>query len=327
MRQFFTVVFGGLLAIVAGIGIAYGGSRAWIAVKPHLPSFFVSIHIPILSDLVASGDHVPGADGTSISGFSRTIRYSAAEEEDIINTAAQMLPQSPTGTITASAYVVRNLTTGEFLIGHNADQLVPVASLTKLVTAIVARKVTDPTERITVGRNVMATYGNTAEFQAGETFTANDLYYPLLMVSSNDAAEAFALAYGRKEFIQQMNDFVQSIGAYHSYFADASGLSPYNISSANDLALILDWIRKNDPHILEITMEKSRTIRAHTWVNPTHFLSWSTYLGGKNGYTPEADRTGALLFAHGSKKEVYSVVVLGSELRDQDVVTLLAKVR
>ncbi len=327
MRQFFTLVFGGLLAIVIGIAIAYGGARAWIILKPRLPSFFVSIHIPILSDLVTSDDPVPGADGTTISGFSRTIRYSAVEEEDVINSANQLLPPSPSGSITASAYVVRNLTTGEFILGQNADQLVPIASLTKLVTAIVARKVTDPDERITVGRNVMATYGNTAEFRAGETFTANDLYYPLLMVSSNDAAEAFALAYGRKDFIREMNDFAQSIGAYRTYFADASGLSPYNISSANDLALIIDWIRKNDPRILEITREKTRTIRAHTWVNPTHFLSWSTYLGGKNGYTPEADRTGVALFAHGPQKEVYAVVVLGSELRDQDVLTLLAKAR
>jgi len=70
-----------------------------------------------------------------------------------------------------------------------------------------------------------------------------------------------------------------------------------------------------------------KIVRSHAWRNPTHFLSWSNYLGGKNGYTPEADRTGVALFSMGASKNVYAVVVLGSESRDADVVKLLAKVK
>ncbi|OHA16585.1 MAG: hypothetical protein A3C79_01495 [Candidatus Taylorbacteria bacterium RIFCSPHIGHO2_02_FULL_45_28] len=321
MKQFFVVVFGGISAIAVGIGIAYSGAYVWGDIKPRL----VSILPVSLSATVASA--IKPTDGTSISGGKRTIRYTASEEENLINAAAQALPAASGKGITAKGYILKNLTLDDVTVEHNPDQLMPIASLTKLATAVVARRLIDPNERIIVGRNVMATYGNTAGFRVGETFKASDLLYPLLMVSSNDSAEAFALAYGRPQFIRAMNDWAQSIGAYRTYFADASGLSSQNVSTVNDLTLMLDWIRKNDPMIIETTALKSKTIRSHTWVNPTHFLSWSYYIGGKNGYTTEANSTGASLFTLGKSKNVYAIVVLGSGNRDADVIKLLEKVR
>jgi serine-type D-Ala-D-Ala endopeptidase (penicillin-binding protein 7) len=325
MKQFFSILFGGLLAILVGIGIAYGGSMLWRTMRTKLPEWRMSIHIPSLSDVSSAVSDV--TDATTISGFARTIRFTADEEEDVLNAAAHSLPSSSVGKITATSYVVSNLTRGTTVDSRDADRILPIASLTKLVTAIIARRTIDPDERITIDRSTMATYGNTAQFKVGETFVAKDLYYPLLMVSSNDAAEAFAQAYGRRQFIALMNDFVQSIGAYRTYFDDPSGLSPRNISSASDMALIIDWIKKYDPDIIDITMQKARTVRGHTWINPTHFLNWSNYIGGKNGYTPEADRTTVSLFKLGAFGDVYVIVVLGSESRDQDVIQLLEKAR
>lgn len=322
MRQFFNVLFGGLFAIFFGIAIAYGGALGWQTLKPSISKISGISFSNVAAVLVA-----PPIDGTSISGTKRTIRYTASEEEDLINAASQALPFSSNKGIGAKAYILKNLTNDDTTTEHNANQLLPIASLTKLATAVIARQLIDPNERITVGRNVMATYGNTAGFRVGETFKASDLMYPLLIVSSNDSAEAFALAYGRTRFIKAMNDWAQSIGAYRTYFADASGLSALNVSTANDLAIMIDWIRKNDPKIIEITSLKSKTIRSHTWVNPTHFLSWSYYIGGKNGYTTEANRTGISLFALGKNKNIYTIIVLGSSNRDSDVLKLLGKVR
>jgi D-alanyl-D-alanine carboxypeptidase len=93
------------------------------------------------------------------------------------------------------------------------------------------------------------------------------------------------------------------------------------------MALILDWIRQNDQKIIGITELKSETVSGHTWVNPAHFLSWSNYEGGKNGYTEEADRTSAGLFELGAAKHLYAVIVLGSEDRDGDVIKLLSLVK
>ncbi len=320
MKQFFVVVFGGLAAIGIGVGIAYGGSYAWRSLKPRMAAF----RLPSFSAAVTSA--VTPIDGTSISGVRRTIRYTASEEENLIEAAAQVLPAASQKGVTAQAYLIHNLTTGSVVMGHNTDQALPIASVSKLATAVVARKVLSADDRVTITRGIMSTYGNTALFKVGETLKASDLLYPLLMVSSNDAAEAFAQEYGRAAFMRAMNEWAQSIGAYRTYFADPSGLSPKNVSTVHDISLMIDWIRKNDPTILETSLLKTKTIRSHTWVNPTHFLSWSYYSGGKNGYTSEANHTSVALFTLGKNRQVYAMVVLNSKNRDADMLKLLGKV-
>ncbi|MFA6314839.1 MAG: serine hydrolase [Candidatus Paceibacterota bacterium] len=304
MRNFFTTVFGGL----AVVGIFM---------------ILVSVIGPIVQNISSWTGH---AADFSDSGWARVIRFSALEEEDPLESAVLSISDGSLAKMTAEAYTIRDLTTSKTIVTKNVDQLRPMASLTKLVTAVVARKLILPNERVTITNEVLATYGNTAGLKNGETFQAEDLQYPLLMVSSNDAAEALARSYGRRNFIKAMNEFTQSIGAYRTYMVDPSGLSPKNVSTANDLTIILDWIRKNDPSVLQMTTLKSKTIRDHSWINPTHFLSWSDYIGGKNGYLPESDRTSASLFSLGDNKHVYAIVLLGSETRDADWVRLVRQV-
>ena len=319
MKQFFLTLFGGLFAIFVGLILAKFSLTVW-----H------SIHDTFLSQIswssVMTKVFPKPDDGTSISGIARTVRFTADEEEDLITgaTLAQTSEANSKG-ISADGYIVENLTKGSITASHNADKLLPIASLSKLVTAVIARKMFDAADQIVISRDIMATYGNTAQFRVGERFSAANLIYPLLMVSSNDAAEAFARHLDRSKFIQAMNDFTQSIGAYRTYFRDPSGLSPQNVSTAKDMVRILNWIRMNDPAIINITLLKTKTVGAHIWVNPTHFLNWSNFLGGKNGYLPEANRTGAELFRM-NKNDIYGVIVLGSSARDADVVKLLAKV-
>ncbi len=318
VRHFFYVVFGGLAAIVGGIILAGGSLRIYHSIAD---SFNLKSLSSAASVLLSHGD------GTSISAMKRTVLYSASQEEDLINAASVDQTARSVKEITAVSYLVKNLTDGTIIDEKNSNKLVPVASLTKLVTAVVASRLIDGDKLIVIDGNVIKTYGNTAGFKSGETFRASELYFPLLMVSSNDAAEALARSYGRPKFIQAMNNFVQSIGAYRTTFADPSGLSPDNRSTAVDLAIILEWIEENQLAIIRTTIIKTKTIRVHTWINPTHFLSWSNYLGGKNGYTEEADRTAVALFEMGKYKKVYEVIVLGSKVRDADMVKLLAKIR
>ena len=322
MNNFFKTAFGSLAAVACGWGLAWGAGRIWQSVFPNGAS------ASLRSMAVAAETAVSQpSDGTSISGLKRVIHYTADEEEDLINQAALSLPAGADKKITAAAYLVKDLKTGAIAAEYDQDRLLPIASLTKLVTAVAARKLIPADAEITITPAIMAAYGNTAGFKAGETLSAGDLLYPLLMVSSNDAAEAYARSYGRARFIAAMNDFVQSTGAYRTTFADPSGLSPLNESTADDLAIIVNWIRTHDPEILTVTELKSKTIRGHVFVNPTHFLSWSYYLGGKNGYTDEADRTAVSLFALGPSKDPYVVVLLGSADRDADMIKLLAKIR
>lgn len=323
MKNFFNTLFGSLAAIAFGVAIAWGAGRLWQAVFPHVLGQQQAAPAMSQADEALA---LPAA-GTSISGMKRVVHYTADEEEDLINQAALSLPAGSDSKITALAYYVKDLKTGAVAAEYDQDRLLPIASLTKLVTAVVARKLISPDTKITITPEVMATYGNTADFKAGETFTAGDLLYPLLLVSSNDAAEAYAQSYGRQRFLQAMNSFAQSIGAYRTTFNDASGLSPQNESTAEDMTTIVQWIRAHDPEIISVTELKSKTLRGHVWVNPTHFLSWSYYLGGKNGYTDEADRTAISLFALGPNRDPYIIVLLGSDNRDADMIRLLAKVR
>lgn len=319
MKQFFLIVFGGLFVVAIGMGISYSGSLLWRLVSPKAAALTA-----LASGAISSSSN----DGTSVSGLSRSVTFVPDTSLDLIKAASLSLPAGADDKVTAGAYLVEDLDTGQVAARYNQNQILPMASLTKLVTAEVAKKLILSDARITISSSILTPYyENSANFKAGETFTAHDLLYPMLMVSSNSAAEAFADFYGRTAFVKAMNQFTQSIGAYKTYFADPSGLSPENVSSAGDLAIILDWIRKNDPDTLAITLTKRKTVRSHTWVNPTVLLNWSTYLGGKNGYTDEADQTTAALFSLGDAKDTYAVIILGSDSRNPDVVQLLAKVK
>jgi D-alanyl-D-alanine carboxypeptidase len=226
-------------------------------------------------------------------------------------------------TATTSAIVTHFVLADRTILQKDMDRSVPIASLTKLVTAVVAQNILDQNAAIEITPHILATDGNTAGFRAGENFNVPELLYPLLMVSSNDAAEALAQSdpKGRPDFIRAMNEWTNSIGAYHTYFADPTGLSPNNVSSAGDLSIIMRWIAEHRPDLVSITDTKVKEFRIHTWTNPTQLLNLSSYLGGKNGYIPQSGETAVSLFQVGKKE--FAVVVLGSSNRDQDILELM----
>ena len=262
-------------------------------------------------------------DPSFVSRFSRVFIYSADDGMEVIESAKNSLPSTGKVKVTAPAYVVIDLDRNAVVLEKNADKLLPIASVTKLVTAVAAKKLLDEDQSITITKQALAAYGNEARLREGEKMRVGELLYPLLMVSSNDSSEVLAQAYGRKNFLKEMNAWVNSIGAYRTYFADPSGLSSQNVSTAHDLSIIAQWMLKNEPEIFDITLAKAKTIRTHTWTNPTHFLNLASYAGGKNGYTPEADRTSVSLFELGKQKRVYGVMLLGSSARDSDILDLL----
>ncbi len=252
--------------------------------------------------------------------------YSIDDSIEINDLPPNYVSRASQKNISAKAYIVANLTTNRIILEKNIQQLLPVASITKLVTAVIADNKLSDDGYITMSQKFLSTYGNEAKFRLNEKLRVKELLYPLLMVSSNDAAEALAGSYsaGRQNFIREMNTFTNTIGAYKTYFSDPSGLSSQNLSTAKDLAIITKWILDNKSEIFDITSNKSHTIRFHTWTNPTHLLNLSAYIGGKNGYTVEANRTSISLFSLGKdKKQIIAVIVLGSSRRDSDVLDLL----
>jgi D-alanyl-D-alanine carboxypeptidase len=227
--------------------------------------------------------------------------------------------------VSAESYTITSLSTGKILYSQNADEVLPIASLTKLVTAVVALD-TIPNKKVKITNTDLAEEGNTGKLIAGETFSIKELLYPLLMVSSNDAATAIARSYGERQFVAQMNAWAWSIGAENTSFVDPAGLSYGNVSNTKDMVKIISWIQENRPEIFDITLLKTKNIRTHTWTNKIPFLNMSEYAGGKNGFTDEAKRTSISLFSYpelGKDFEKIAIIVLKSTDRNKDVLALL----
>jgi D-alanyl-D-alanine carboxypeptidase len=198
--------------------------------------------------------------------------------------------------LSAGAYSVTDLESNETIVGKNDQKILPIASITKLMTALVAQEMLPSDQVVTISSSAYNTYGNTGNLRVGEKLTVKNLFYPLLLSSSNDAAEALAEAVGRERFLAEMNNRAKKLGLTNTFFADPSGLSPANTSTTADLAKLANYLYHYQPNILAITREKSYKLGRHTWTNLNNISLMSNYLGGKNGYTEEANRTLVSIF-------------------------------
>ncbi|MFA5022999.1 MAG: serine hydrolase [Candidatus Paceibacterota bacterium] len=230
---------------------------------------------------------------------SRPLVYRAdlgGSEEDFDVSSYIFQKSDKTIPLSAGAYLVTDLETSEKVVSKNEKKVLPIASLTKLMTALVAQELLTPDQVITVSRSAYNTYGNTGRLRVGEKISVKDIFYPLLLSSSNDAAEVLAEAAGREKFLATMNARAKQIGLTDTFFADPSGLSPANTSTAADLVKLANYLYRYRPEILALTREKEHKIGKRTWTNLNNISLMPNYLGGKNGYTEEANRTLVSIF-------------------------------
>jgi D-alanyl-D-alanine carboxypeptidase (penicillin-binding protein 5/6) len=201
------------------------------------------------------------------------------------------------GDLAASAAVLMDYTTGEILFAKNSDERRPLASTTKIMTAIVALERGDLRQKITVGANAEGTEGSSIWLKAGEVHELNDLLYGVLLSSGNDAsvAVAEALAGSEQKFAAWMTAKAHALGAESTRFENCNGLpAPNHYTTARDLALITRYALHN-PVFDEIVKTKRKTISwpGHPYdrlmINHNKLL-WRYPLadGVKTGYTREA---------------------------------------
>lgn len=107
--------------------------------------------------------------------------------------------------VSAKAYVVEDAESGEVLVSKNEDTPLPIASLTKLVTALTSLDILNQEKEIRIQKEALETEGNSGNLYLGQKIKVGDLLYPLLLTSSNDAAESLATVFPRSYFIDQMN--------------------------------------------------------------------------------------------------------------------------
>lgn len=193
--------------------------------------------------------------------------------------------------VSAKAYVIGDLDTGEIIFEKNKSTVYPIASVSKLITSLVSLDFLNQSTDTTVSRTALAAYGTQGALRLGEKFSIGNLLYPLILESSNDAAEVIAESYGRTNFIDNMNKKVTAIGMMSTSFKDPSGLSPGNVSTAEDLLRLAIHIKDYKSDIFEISKLSKKTIGRHTWYNNSQMTRKYGYVGGKSGYTPEAEKT------------------------------------
>jgi hypothetical protein len=228
--------------------------------------------------------------------------------------------------LNSKAYLLADLDTGEIILEKNSETVHPIASVTKLMTSVVVTEKLNMQDIAIVSKDATNAYGTQGGLFLGEKIRLADLVFPLLMESSNDAAEVFADHFGHQAFMDEMNRKAVELGMVDTYYNDPSGLDPKNTSSPKDLLRLVRYIWDNDPTIFDTTRVKQFSIKGHTWLNRNPQLPLSGYIGGKNGYIYQSRQTSASIFeiptAKGGMRKVV-IIILKSETKDADVVKLI----
>ncbi|HEX3015593.1 MAG TPA: D-alanyl-D-alanine carboxypeptidase family protein [Desulfobacteria bacterium] len=203
-------------------------------------------------------------------------------------------------TVDAQAAILIDAQSGLTLYAHNADERLPIASITKIMTAILALEKGNLDAQVTVGKAVLDrkhVYGTMLYLVPGEKLTLRDLLYALLMNSDNDAAAAIAEYIGGSEqaFVDEMNAKAKELGATDTHFVNPHGLSePGHYSSAHDMALFARYAMQI-PQFAQIVKTKEKQITRsnpngpHTLHNIDQLLwLYKDADGVKTGYTAQA---------------------------------------
>ena len=228
--------------------------------------------------------------------------------------------------ISAKSFLVGDLNTGEVILAKNQDQKFPIASVSKLMTAFVATEITETDETTQITKTALATEGKNGELKLGQKIKITDLLYPLLLESSNDAAEALALHFGRDIFISKMNQEAEKLQLTSTSFKDPSGLTSFNQSTTSDLFKMIGYLTQQQPDLLKITTQKSYSNKKQSWSNISQFLNKDGYIGGKSGYTSAALQTVISLFnlpLGQTESRPIAITLLQSSDRKKDVETIL----
>lgn len=227
----------------------------------------------------------------------------------------------------------------KILAEKNAYDQLPIASVTKLMTAMVAADSLDMEQIITMdSRNILKEEGS-KRFNAGTKFKAKELLHAMLVESNNDAAAAFMEEVGKTKFIEQMNLKAKQLNLLSTYFNNPVGLDPkdirdeLNYSTAADLLAIAKEVKENYPQILEITSLPEYNVHNsdgwfnHVAVSTDKLLASNELacdgaplkiLGGKTGSTDLAKKNLVLITGSPNPEGYLINIVLSSDDNFED---------
>lgn len=201
--------------------------------------------------------------------------------------------------ISAASAVLIDTQTGNALYEKNADKKMPMASTTKIMTAICAIENTNTNMPVKIDSRSAGVEGSSIYLKAGEVISIKELLYGMMLNSGNDAATALAIATSGsvEEFALLMNKTARRIGALSTNFVNPSGLYDDNhYTTARDLARITSYAMKN-PLFCHIVSTRELKISADTEAGVRYLKNHNKLLwqydgctGVKTGYTKKCGR-------------------------------------
>ncbi len=226
-------------------------------------------------------------------------------------------------------YLIADVESSTVLAASDLGEAVPIASLTKLMTAVVAAEYINLDTRVAITE---PTFVQSLIPRLGERSSVSfySLLELLLLESSNEAAEVIAAEVGRTQFIEYMNERAKSLGMSYTNFTDPSGLDNGNVSSVGDLLRLIQYIYEKKHFIVDISAgEKLPDIYVtgefSGLSNFNTVEGMENFIGGKIGETTAAGQTSVTLHTLNVKGEerVVAIIILGSDSRNADVTALL----
>ncbi|HXK37142.1 MAG TPA: serine hydrolase [Candidatus Paceibacterota bacterium] len=232
----------------------------------------------------------------------------------------------------ATSAIVYDLDAEQVLWSRNANLPIPVASLTKLLTAMVADERWDPDEIVTVSSTAAQINGTKLTLYADEQLTVRDLLRLMLIESSNDAAYALA-DHARSQgtdFVAEMNRKAWVLGMRDCAFRDPAGLDDTARCTASDMIRLIRAALRQAPNLWPIMSSASATVLSidgkfvHEATNTNELLDeYSGIVGGKTGNTDGALGCLFVVVQSQDKRDTLITVVLGSRQRFTDTRLLL----
>ncbi len=217
----------------------------------------------------------------------------------VLNAAVPVSAQEYTVKVSAKAAILIEATTGKVLYEKNANQRLPMASTTKIMSAMLTLEQPDLDEYFTVDSNAIQVEGSSMGLVEGDQVSLRALAYGMLLPSGNDAANAAAVKIGGsvENFIQMMNDRAASLGLNDTHFVTPSGLhDDDHYSTARDMAMLARAALRN-PDFVKICSSKNAQLEFGNppykrWLKNSNKMlqNYEGAIGVKTGFTDEAGR-------------------------------------
>ncbi len=235
---------------------------------------------------------------------------------------------SPDPQISAKSVLIIDVKTGRTLFEKKSKDILPLASLAKLLSSLVVLDTLQMDKEITLSQDIIDTQGESGGFTVGEKVEARHLLFSALIHSSNDAMTSLAFDLGKENFFTLVKNKIFQLGLKNTTITDPAGLDPATLGSATDVATFAHVAFSNDflRKILAIP-EYNFTSRSgifHKVVTTNPLIYDPRVIVAKTGTLDNVGQNYAALIKPSRAANELMLVILGSNNREKDALAILS---